>query len=206
MVRYAGAQGPAVLARWPEVVPSDTFPEAGRVQAWVVGPGIGTGEDAVTLLRQVLQAETPAVVDADALTVLAAHRDLLQERRRLGRSTVLTPHEREFARVFPEVALDDRLAAVRQAAAESGATVLLKGHRTLVAQAGAPTVVNLTGSPWLATAGSGDVLSGVLGSLLAAGLPAWQAAGAAAHLHGRAGERAAAAGSAGAHALWDFLR
>ena len=91
--------------------------------------------------------------------------------------------------MFPDIDLGDRLAAVRRAAAESGATVLLKGHRTLIAEPGGQAAVNLSGSSWLATAGSGDVLSGVIGSLLATGLPPLIAAAAGAFLHGRAGER-----------------
>ncbi|GAA2004335.1 NAD(P)H-hydrate dehydratase [Nakamurella flavida] len=203
MVRYAGAQGGAVLARWPEVVASETPDGAGRVQAWVVGPGLGTDDRAMELLRFVLGEDVPVLVDADALTLLAQHPDLLAGRA--GRPTVLTPHEREFARIFPEIDLADRLRAARSAAATSGATVLLKGHRTVVAAPDGTTAVNRSGSSWLASAGSGDVLSGVIGSLLATGLEPWQAAAAGAFLHGRAGERAQAAGLAGASALWDFL-
>lgn len=205
-VRYAGAQSDAVLARWPEVVAVGEPRHAGQVQAWVVGPGMGVDEAAADRLRWVLQQDVPVLVDADGLTVLGKHLSLLADRRRSGRDTVLTPHDREFARVFPDIDLTDRLAAVRSAAAASGATVLLKGHRTLIAGPDGSAWVNLTGTSWLASAGSGDVLSGIIGSLLAAGLPAPVAAAAGAHLHGRAGQRARDAGSAGAHALWDHLR
>ncbi len=206
MVRYAGKQAAAVLARWPEVVAVDDAATAGQVQAWVVGPGLGTDGAAIAQLRWALSRDVPVLVDADGLTVLAQTHSLLAERKRAGRPTVLTPHDREFARVFPDIDLDDRLAAVRHAAAVSGATVLLKGHRTLVAAPDGRATVNLTGSSWLATAGSGDVLSGVIGSLLASGLTPLLAAAAGAHLHGRAGQRAQAAGQAGAQALWDHLR
>ena len=91
------------------------------------------------------------------------------------------------------------------AARESGATVLLKGHRTLIADPGGQAAVNLSGSSWLASAGTGDVLSGVVGSLLAAGLPPLLAASAGAFLHGRAGQRAQRTGRYGAHELWDHL-
>jgi len=205
MVRYAGAQASAVLARWPEVVAVSSPADAGTVQAWVIGPGIGTDGPAIALLRWVLGQQLPVLVDADALTVLAAMPSLLAARRRLGQPTVLTPHDREFARMFPDIDLADRLAAVRRAASESGATVLLKGHRTLIAEPGGQAAVNLTGSSWLATAGSGDVLSGVIGSLLATGLPPLIAAAAGAHLHGRAGERAERTGLFGAQVLWDHL-
>lgn len=205
MVRYAGAQATAVLSHWPEVVAAATPAEAGQVQAWVVGPGMGTEGSSIATLRWVLSQDVPVLVDADGLTVLAALPSLLAERRRSGQVTVLTPHDREFARVFPDVDLDDRLAAVRRAAAGSGATVLLKGHRTLIADPAGQAAVNLSGSSWLATAGSGDVLSGVIGSLLASGLPPLLAAAAGAFLHGRAGERAERTGLFGAHVLWDHL-
>lgn len=200
MVRYAGVQGPAVVAAWPEVVAAESVAGSGRVQAWVIGPGLGT--DAVAEVAAVLDFDGPVLVDADALTVVAAHPELLEARRE--RPTVLTPHEGEFARLFPDLDLADRLAAVRAAAARTGVTVLLKGHRTLVASAGR-TAINTSGSAWLASAGSGDVLSGVIGSLLAHGLDPFRAAAMGAHLHGRAGERAAAAGVAGAHHLWHHL-
>jgi hydroxyethylthiazole kinase-like uncharacterized protein yjeF len=206
MVRYAGAQAGPVLAHWPEVVAAATPADAGKVQAWVVGPGLGTEGPSIALLRWVLNQDVPVLVDADGLTILAGLPSLLSVRRRSGQSTVLTPHDREFARVFPDIELADRLAAVRRAARESGATVLLKGHRTLIAEPGGQAAVNLSGSSWLATAGSGDVLSGVIGSLLATGLPPLIAAAAGAFLHGRAGERAERSGLFGAQVLWDHLR
>ncbi len=205
LVRYAGAQAPAVLAHWPEVVAVDSPADAGKVQAWVVGPGLGTDGPSITLLRWVLNQDVPVLVDADGLTILAALPSLLSVRRRTGNATLLTPHDREFTRVFPDIDLDDRLAAVRRAARDSGATVLLKGHRTLIADPAGQAAVNLSGSSWLATAGSGDVLSGVIGSLLATGLPPLIAAAAGAHLHGRAGERAERTGLFGAQVLWEHL-
>ncbi|TKV58729.1 NAD(P)H-hydrate dehydratase [Nakamurella flava] len=206
MVRYAGAQATAVVARWPEVVAAADPSVAGRVQAWVIGPGMGTDAAAGELLADVLRRDEPVLVDADGLTLLGEHPQWLSERTARGAVTLLTPHDREFTRVFPDLPLDDRLTATRTAARRSGATVLLKGHRTIVADPHGTTVVNRSGSSWLATAGSGDVLSGVIGSLLAAGLPPVLAAGAGAFLHGRAGERVHAAGEAGAQALWSHLR
>lgn len=206
MVRYAGPQAAAVVGRWPEVVAVDSPADAGPVQSWVIGPGMGTEAQAITHLRWALGQDVPVLVDADGLTILATMPTLLQARRRAGQSTVLTPHDREFGRMFPDIELDDRLAAVRRAAWVSGATVLLKGHRTLIADPGGQAAVNLSGSSWLATAGSGDVLSGVVGSLLAAGLPPLLAASAGAFLHGRAGQRAQRTGLFGAHVLWEHLQ
>ncbi|RIJ77649.1 NAD(P)H-hydrate dehydratase [Nakamurella silvestris] len=202
LVRYAGAQSAAVLHTWPEVVATDSVTEAGRVQAWTVGPGLGLTEVSLATLAAVLDFDGPVQVDADGLTLLSRHPELLERRR--DRPTVLTPHAGEFGRLFPDIPLDDRLAAVRTAAQRTGVTVLLKGHRTLVASVGR-TAVNRSGSAWLATAGSGDVLSGVIGSLLAHGVPPFEAAAAGAHLHGRAGERAGTARAAGARSLWDHL-
>ena len=204
MVRYAGPQAAAVVVQWPEVVAADEPDQAGTVQAWVVGPGMGTDDAALVRLRTVLEADQPTVIDADALTLLSKHPDLLELRR--GRPTVLTPHAGEFARLFPDLDLEDRLGAVRAAASDAGVTVLLKGRRTLICPPRGPVAVNTTGTGWLATAGSGDVLSGVIGSFLASGIEPWQAAAAGAHLHGRAGERADRDAVMGATALWDRLR
>lgn len=204
LVRYAGPAAHQVLARWPEVVACAEPEQAGRVQAWVVGPGMGTDDAARTRLAAVLGRPEPVLVDADGLTLLAAYPQLLHTRE--TKSTVLTPHAGEFARLFPDLDPTDRLGSVRAAAARTEAIVLLKGHRTLVAAPDGRVLVNTTGSSWLATAGSGDILSGVIGSLLAAGLPPQLAAAAGAHLHGRAGERAERDQAAGATALWNRLR
>lgn len=191
LVRYAGYAVAGVRARWPEAVVTEGRPgAAGRVQAWVVGPGLGTDEQASGLVREVLAADVPVLVDADGLTVLAGELGLLRGRRA---PTLLTPHDREFERLFGPVG-HDRLGAARRAAADSGAVVLLKGQATIVAGPDGRALVNPTGSGWLATAGTGDVLSGVAGALLAAGLDPLDAAGAAAYLHGLAGGLAAGAG------------
>ena len=166
---------------------------------------MGTDGAAFARLREVLDAEEPVLVDADGLTLLAGAPGLLAARVRRGGATVLTPHAGEFARLFPDLDPAQRLASARAAAARSGVTVLLKGHRTVIAAPDGRTAINLTGSGWLATAGSGDVLSGLLGSVLATGLDPFTAAVVAAHVHGRAGERAEASGRAGAQALWDYL-
>jgi ADP-dependent NAD(P)H-hydrate dehydratase / NAD(P)H-hydrate epimerase len=189
-VRYAGAAAAEVVRAYPEMLVTGTVAEAGRVQAWVVGPGLGSGPDALESLRTVLAAEVPVVVDADGLNLLADRRELI-ERRTAG--TVLTPHDREFQRLFGEVG-EDRLAAARRAAAETGATVLLKGFATVVAEPAGRCYVNPTGHPALATAGSGDVLAGLIGSLLATGIEPGLAAATAAYLHGRAAARAARSG------------
>lgn len=191
MVRYAGGAPDEIRAKYPEVVVhADSTPSELRVQAWVVGPGIGTDAAAADLVADVLGTDVPVIVDADGITLLAKRPELGRDRRA---PTVLTPHDREFERIAGDIG-DDRLGAARRAADELGATVLLKGSATIVAAPAGRSYVNPTGTPWLGTAGSGDVLSGLLGSLLASGLDAPLAAAAAAYVHGVAGQRAAADG------------
>ncbi|WP_405601137.1 NAD(P)H-hydrate dehydratase [Streptomyces sp. NBC_01410] len=196
-VRYVGPAADAVIARFPEALVHAGPPsKAGRVQAWVVGPGLGDGGDAVDAVRDVLDSDVPVLVDADGLRLL----DAATVR---GRSApmLLTPHAGEAAALLgvPREDVESaRLASVRELAARYGATVLLKGSTTLVAAPDGgrtPVRVNPMGTPWLATAGSGDVLSGLAGSLLAAGLDARDAGSVAAYLHGLAARHAAAEGT-----------
>ena len=183
MVRYAGSAHTQVLAVWPEVIATPTPAAAGRVQAWVVGPGLGTDETGTGALWFALDTDLPVIVDADGLTILAAHPELVVNR---GAPTVLTPHAGEFARLAGSPPGDDRVSATRKLADAFGATVLLKGNVTVVAEPGGPVYLNSAGQSWAATAGSGDVLSGMIGALLAAGLPTGEAAAAAAFVHARA--------------------
>lgn len=192
LVRYVGPAAAGVSQAWPEAVVADVaVADAGRVQAWAVGPGLGRDKRAAQVLAEVLGTDVPVVVDADGLRLLANSRDLMQQR---SQETVLTPHDREFEAFG--VPLDaDRLGAARALAARLGATVLLKGAATIVVDADGRTYVNATGTPALASAGTGDVLTGIIGSLLAAGVPAGLAAAAGAHLHGRAGQLAEQGGA-----------
>jgi hydroxyethylthiazole kinase-like uncharacterized protein yjeF len=183
MVRYAGSAHREVLAHWPEVIASPTPAAAGRVQSWVVGPGLGTEETGAAALWFALDTDLPVIVDADGLTLLAAHPDLLAGR---DAPTVLTPHAGEFARLAGAPPGEDRVGAARKLADAFGATVLLKGNVTVIAEPGGPVYLNPAGESWAATAGSGDVLSGMIGALLAAGLPGGEAAAAAAFVHARA--------------------
>jgi hydroxyethylthiazole kinase-like uncharacterized protein yjeF len=153
---------------------------------------MGTGPDAVARLTAILRTDVPVLVDADGLTILSQHQDLLP---RLA-PTLITPHAGELARLLgtdPASVEARRLEHARRAAAQLGVTVLLKGSTTVIAPPDAgPVLVNPTGTPWLATAGSGDVLSGLVGALLAQGLAPAQAGLAGAYLHGLAGRLAAA--------------
>ena len=227
MVRLVSAAPAVAVVRmlWPEAVITVTGQDipagediraAGRVQAWVVGPGMGTDDEARERLAAVLASDLPVLVDADGLTLLAAHKGLLAREA----PTLLTPHAGELGRLLgadPADVESRRLEHATRAAASLGATVLLKGSTTVIATpdgrwaaspggdgshaaAGRhdqpPLRVNPTGTSWLATAGTGDVLSGLSGSLLAQRLEAGEAAAAAAYLHGLAARLAAAGAGA----------
>ncbi|MGV0741348.1 NAD(P)H-hydrate dehydratase [Mycolicibacterium sp. XJ870] len=189
MVRYAGSAAQQVLSHWPEVVAAATPQDAGRVQAWVVGLGMGTDRAAEDALRFALQTDLPVIADADALTMLAANPTLVSSR---SAPTVLTPHAGEYQRLAGEPVGHDRVAAARSLAERLGVTVLLKGNVTVIAESRGPTYLSPAGQSWAATAGSGDVLSGIIGALLAAGLPPGEAAAAAAFAHARAANLSAA--------------
>ncbi|MEV0350274.1 NAD(P)H-hydrate dehydratase [Nonomuraea sp. NPDC050680] len=196
MVRYVGPSEPVAQVRhhWPEAVITElsepSIDEVGRVQAWVLGPGLGTGDWAHELAARVLASDVPVLVDADALTLVARDRALL----RRTAPVLITPHAGELSRLLEvdrEAIEAGRLRYARQAAAELGVTVLLKGSTTVVAEQGLPVRVNPTGTAWLATGGTGDVLSGVAGALLAQGLDCYDAGSCGAYLHGLAGRIAA---------------
>ncbi|WP_079405838.1 NAD(P)H-hydrate epimerase [Streptomyces sp. 3211] len=179
-VRYVGPAADAVLARYPE-----TLIGPGRVQAWVVGPGLGEGRAGE--VAELLAGDAAVLVDADGLRGL----DPAALRARSA-PTLLTPHAGEAAAllgVSRESVEAGRLDAVRVLAQQYGASVLLKGSTTLVASGAGAVRVNPTGTPWLATAGSGDVLSGLAGSLLAGGLSGADAGAVGAYLHGLAARR-----------------
>ncbi|BCN55267.1 NAD(P)H-hydrate dehydratase [Rhodococcus hoagii] len=192
MVRYAGRAADEVVGHWPEVVAAPSPAEAGRVQAWVVGPGIGTDDAAFEELRTVLDSDVPVLVDADGLNLLAKHPDLVRHR---AAPTLLTPHAGEFERLTSVAPTPDRVAAARALAAEWGVTVLLKGRATVIAEPSGRVLVNDAGSSWAATAGSGDVLSGIVGALLATGLEPSLAAAAGARAHSLAANLGAREGS-----------
>jgi ADP-dependent NAD(P)H-hydrate dehydratase / NAD(P)H-hydrate epimerase len=228
VITVTGPDAGGDLAGGYEVAPGDEVAAAGRVQAWLAGPGMGTGAAARRRLAAVLATGLPVLVDADGLTLIAAEPGLLAGRTA---PTLLTPHAGELARLLgcdPGEVAASRARHARAAAEKFGCCVLLKGSTTVIApppgaappwagaahgagepqpvpgageaQPGAdgpapgesgPLLVNTTGTGWLATAGTGDVLSGLAGALLAQGLPVSEAAAAAAFLHGIAARQAA---------------
>ncbi|MBV9384506.1 MAG: NAD(P)H-hydrate dehydratase [Streptosporangiaceae bacterium] len=210
MVRLVTAPEAAAAVRqeWPEAVltvigdeeagggttarSENIIEAAGRVQAWVAGPGMGVTPAAAGRLAAVLSTNLPVLVDADGLSLLGQRPSLLPR----PAPTLLTPHAGELARLLgaePAAVAARRLEHARRAAGQFGACVLLKGSTTVIAAPDEldPVLVNTTGTPWLATAGTGDVLSGLAGALLAQGLLPPQAAIVAAYLHGLAARLAA---------------
>jgi ADP-dependent NAD(P)H-hydrate dehydratase / NAD(P)H-hydrate epimerase len=157
-----------------------------HVMALAIGPG--AGRDITDTVCQLLDRGRATVLDADALT--AFEDDSTRLFKHLDADDVMTPHAGEFMRLFPDITLEDRLRAASLAAHRSGSAVLLKGAETIIASPDARTAINRHASPWLATAGSGDVLTGLICGLLAQGIPAFDAACIGAWLHGDIGVRA----------------
>ncbi|WP_026877445.1 bifunctional ADP-dependent NAD(P)H-hydrate dehydratase/NAD(P)H-hydrate epimerase [Jiangella gansuensis] len=185
MVRYAGpdAVATAVRARWPETIAGPSVAETGRVQAWTVGSGLGEGRGEE--VAAALDSGLPVLVDADGLRWLPD---------RFAGPALLTPHAGELARLLGvdrAVVEARRLHHAREAAHRWNATVLLKGATTLVVAPDGRVRANPTGTAALAAAGTGDVLAGLAGSLLAAGSDPLDAGSTAAYVHGLAGRRAA---------------
>ncbi len=166
---------PAILERLP------------RMDAVLIGPGLGQSAGTWAVVKAVLKnAECPVVLDADGINVAAKHKDILR-----GRTypTILTPHDGEFKRLSGVLG-ENRMASARAVARELGCVLLLKGHRTCITD-GNTGYRNLTGNPGMATGGSGDVLAGIVVSLLGQGIAPLEAAACGAWLHGAAGDRCA---------------
>ena len=155
-----------------------------KMDAVLIGPGLGQSEGTFEAVKAVLENFTgPVVVDADGINVLSAHKDILRGRKA---PTILTPHDGEFARLGG-ITGADRTSSAAEFAADTGCILLLKGHETVITDA-ETAYVNHTGNPGMAVGGSGDVLSGMIVSLLGQGIPPLEAAACGAWLHGAAGD------------------
>jgi NAD(P)H-hydrate epimerase len=166
--------------------------ELERCHVLVLGPGLGLApETSAAVRRLVAESPVPVVLDADGLNALGRLDRSIRERRS---PLVLTPHDGEFARLAGAPPHANRIESARELAALAGAVVLLKGATTVVADPGGAVQLVTAGSPALATAGTGDVLSGIIGAFVARGLPPFSAAALAAHAHGLAARRGFAEG------------
>ncbi|PBB85849.1 NAD(P)H-hydrate dehydratase [Mesorhizobium sp. WSM3876] len=176
-----------------------TFVRERRPSAFVLGPGFGIGEKAREFALALLNTREPAaieglVLDADGITSFRDAPTGLFEAARgpNAPALVMTPHEGEFARLFPDIMADkalSKLGKARAAAQRAGAAIVCKGADTVIASPEGWAAINCNGAPWLATAGSGDVLAGVIAGFLAQGTPAFEAACAAVWVHAEAGSR-----------------
>lgn len=158
-----------------------------RMDAVLIGCGLGQSEQTYAVVKAVLEeAQCPVVVDADGINVLAQHKDILRGRKA---ATVLTPHEGEFLRLAGEI-VPDRQTAARNAASDWNSILVLKGHHTVITD-GAVTYINPTGNPGMAVGGSGDLLAGIIVSLIGQGIPPLLASACGCWLHGASGDRCA---------------
>ena len=163
----------------------------------ILGTGLGTTREAHNALVRALATDAPAVLDADAFNLIAEESGLQKKLRGHRRALIVTPHPLEAARLLKSTTREvqnDRIAAARTLASRLHATVILKGSGSVIATPEGNVAINPTGNPALATAGAGDVLSGVCGALLAQGWPAWEAALAATWMHGAAADQLVARG------------
>ncbi len=156
-----------------------------KMDAVLIGPGIGQAAGSEEMTKMILtEAKIPVVLDADGINLMVRHKNILRDRKF---PTILTPHDGEFQRMAGQAPGKDRVSAAAMLAKDFGAIVLLKGHRTVITD-GRSCFVNTTGNPGMATGGSGDVLSGIIVSLLGQGLGPIQAAACGAWLHGASGD------------------
>jgi NAD(P)H-hydrate epimerase len=161
-----------------------------RKNAFLIGPGHGVGEETRQMVLAALRAEPAVVLDADVLTSFAEQPDVLFAAiRDRSRPVVLTPHAGEFARLFGDVPGASKVDRTRTAASRSGAFVVLKGPDTVIATPDGYAAIDTNGTPWLATAGSGDVMAGMIVAMLAQGLGGFDAACVAVWMHGQAAKQ-----------------
>ena len=176
----------------PEIMVIDVHSQASRpITTWLMGPGLGTSDEAAQALRSLMSCNLPLVLDADALNLIAQDPSLARQCARRRAPTVITPHPGEAGRLLNSSAQQvqaNRVATAVQLSQQLNAITVLKGHRTLIASADGTLHENMTGNAALACAGTGDVLAGLIGALIAQGCSPMQAACHGVRLHGEAAE------------------
>jgi hydroxyethylthiazole kinase-like uncharacterized protein yjeF len=193
IVRLSLADGFVIDTVQPEIMVIDVTTHAGRpITTWLMGPGLGTSDEAAQTLQGLMSCDLPVVLDADALNLMAQDPALQRRCARRGAPTVITPHAGEAGRLLGSSTQDiqaNRSASATHLAQQLNAITVLKGHRTLIASAdGVLLHENLTGNAALACGGTGDVLAGLIGALIAQGCSPMQAALTGCRLHGEAAE------------------
>src|SRR5438105_4212339 len=185
-----------------EPAAAEVLKAADRFRVLVVGPGLGRDDRTAAAVRRIVaEAPVPLVLDADGLNALAGDVGPLRARRA---PAVLTPHAGEYVHLAGEKVGPDRLAAARRLAERGHAVVLLKGPGEVIADRASRAAINTTVGPWLATAGTGDVLSGIIGGFLARGAEPFWAATAGAFTHGRAADTAGHTGLVAGDLITEF--
>lgn len=179
---YASALTSMMVKPFNDMDKFDQLIKDPRISSFLIGPGAGVCDETRTQILKLLATSKPIVLDADALTVFQGELQSLKDH--LRPNCVLTPHEGEFIRLF--TLTENRILSVQQAAKACGAVVVLKGNETIIAAPDGRTFTSQNAPPFLATAGSGDVLAGMVAGLLAQGMPALYAAAAAVWVHGEA--------------------
>lgn len=171
-----------------EYAQDDILARLPQMDAVLVGPGLGQSEGTFAIVKVVLEnAHCPVVLDADGINVLRRHKDILRGRKY---PTILTPHDGEFARIADGVPTVDRMVSAAELAKDLGCILVLKGHRTCITD-GQTGYINPTGNPGMAVGGSGDVLAGIIVSLLGQGIAPLEAAACSVWLHGAVGDQCA---------------
>lgn len=174
----------SIITKLVESVSDFTSMNDSRITAFLLGPGAGVNTRTKKIVLAILKLQKPCVIDADAITVFADNpKELFSA---LHDKVILTPHFGEFSRIFPTDFA--RIKMVQVAAKETGCTVLLKGHDTIIAHNTGKVVINHNASPYLATAGSGDVLAGIITGLIATGMDSFAAACAGVYIHSKSAE------------------
>jgi hydroxyethylthiazole kinase-like uncharacterized protein yjeF len=194
---FLDAQAPSIDMQNPEIMvrSQDEVRKLKQLDCLVIGPGLGLSTEAATLLKFWLAQETKLLIDADALNLIAEHESLATALKQRQSETVITPHPGEASRLLKRtIEQDQRIESALQLAKDLNVTCVLKGAKTVIADPDGRYFINTTGNAGLASGGTGDVLSGIVGSLMAQGLNGLNAANVGVYVHGAAADALVASG------------